>query len=215
MLVAISVIGVVVVAAIVGFAAYSMGIFAAEAIDGGPRSVIFWALVTAFSVGAAYSFLGLIAAEMAGLRNPIPVMVLVGGATAALSLIMPVQTLLTARKEGAYLLQMAPKVTAFGLAHFDAIDSDGDGIMTESEMEAAMRRWSDDDEWKLFRHMFEQRSELGHVVDSSSDMTFIWIYDGNGGSTMTPVTNTTYYYGISRCDLQGYTVKVTKKYSRW
>jgi hypothetical protein len=108
------------------------------------------------------------------------------------------------------ILEMAPKVRAFALQHFDEIDDDHDGIITDGDMKQAIKRFSGE-ERELLVFMRKQQSEVGHAISSYiTTSTYLLPF----GDVWVPQEQSAadYVYGISRDDLIGYPDRVTKKY---
>jgi hypothetical protein len=108
------------------------------------------------------------------------------------------------------ILEMAPNVRAFALQHFDEIDADHDGIITEGDMKQSIECFSGA-ERALLVHMQEHQSEVGHAISSFiSTSTYLLPF----GDVWVPHEQNAadYVYGISRDDLIGYPDRVTKKY---
>jgi hypothetical protein len=108
------------------------------------------------------------------------------------------------------ILEMAPKVQAFALQHFDEIDADHDGIITDGDIKQTIECFSGA-ERDLLVHMREQQSEVGHAISSFiTTSTYLLPF----GDVWVPQEQSAadYVYGISRDDLIGYPDRVTKKY---
>ena len=132
------------------------------------------------------------------------------------TLVLPVRTLVTGHSTAEHLRTMAPVVRIFALERFDEIDADGNGTITDGEMEQATDKMRlSGAERAALSHMRRQLSEIGHVIDSYTTTTFIWIGDGNGGGYMMPMVTTYYLYGIGKQDLATYPARVVEKYKQW
>jgi hypothetical protein len=195
-----------------------VGTLPAGAVEGGPSSVLFWGFVAGAIMAAFCGWLGYMFTDMASYRSDPRVG---AGVVAVLAFVCtfwaPGHTLLNGHNEAAYLREMAPKVVAFGLRHFDEIDTDRNGEMNETEMDNALERLSlSGSEREILSLMIAQRSDAGHVIGSSTSTTYVWIPVGDkGGGYMSPITTTTYYYAINRADLEGYPARVKEKYKHW
>lgn len=99
---------------------------------------------------------------------------------------------------------MAPAVASYALANFDKLDIDGDGLLTQADLQVAL----DDEglgqnERALVKRLRFDLSLAGHVIDSYVSMSPM-----SGAGT---VINT---YGASRADLESYARRVADEYAR-
>jgi hypothetical protein len=133
----------------------------------------------------------------------------IGGAI--LTMTVPVWTLMHGKQDGARLKRYAASAVAFGLARFDSIDSDGNKLLSESELERASN--------SLFARSTEIRflkdrcAEIGHVVDSKT--VFKRVYRPGRVGQYVPIARTQYFYAISRADLQSYESRIARRYRHW
>jgi len=115
--------------------------------------------------------------------------------------------------------EFAPRVEVVGLEYFAQIDTNGDGVVDESELSTAgsSEQFSAEDR-AVLKHMHEYRGWIGHVTGSKTEevpVTTLWpIPDGNGGFWYMPVTTyeskTTHFYGINKDDLKSYRSRLEK-----
>ncbi len=126
-------------------------------------------------------------------------------------------TLLTGKQTAEYLRQIAPTVKEIGLASFAEADQDGDGTLTTKELALALEKLGVDpkDRRRILKHIHEEISEVGHVIDSYTTTGFIFIANPKGGGIMVPTTTTHYVYGVSRSDLESYPDRIIQKYRHW
>lgn len=124
---------------------------------------------------------------------------------------------LTGKKTAEYLRQIAPVVKKIGLASFAEADQNGDGTLTTKELAIALEQLSVDprDRRRILKHIHDEISEVGHVIDSYTTTGFIFIAQPKGGGMMVPTTTTHYVYGVSRNDLESYPDRIIHKYRRW
>lgn len=124
---------------------------------------------------------------------------------------------LTGKQQASYLRQIAPTVKEIGLANFAEVDQDGNGTLTTKEIALALEKLGVDpkDRRRVLKHIHDEISEVGHVIDSYTTTGFIFISNPKGGGMMVPTTTTHYVYGVSRADLESYEAKIIHKYRRW
>lgn len=135
----------------------------------------------------------------------------------ATGLIPALHLVLTGGKWAEYLRQIAPVVKEIGLASFAETDLDGNGTLTTKELAITLEKLSVDprDRRRILRHIHDEISEVGHVIDSYTTTGFIFIANPKGGGMMVPTTTTHYVYGVSREDLESYPERIIHKYRRW
>ncbi|MBX9948837.1 MAG: hypothetical protein K2Y39_06730 [Candidatus Obscuribacterales bacterium] len=193
-----------------------LGLLPASAVDGGSSSVLLWGIVTAGAMGALGYWLTFMAADMETNR---PHRVATIGAIIMFGATMwfPADTLINGHRYAAYARTIAPIVKAYVIEHFDEVDANRDGIITDGEMESALNRLPlTGEQRQALEFMRANQSEAGHVIDSYTTTTYVWISTGpNGAGYMSPVITTTYVYGVSRGDLEHYPERVIKKWKEW
>lgn len=193
-----------------------LGLLPASAVDGGSSSVLLWGIVTAGAMGALGYWLTFMAADMETNR---PHRVATIGAIIMFGATMwfPADTLINGHRYAAYARNIAPIVKAYVIEHFDEVDANHDGIITDGEMESALNRLPlTGEQRQALEFMRANQSEAGHVIDSYTTTTYVWISTGpNGAGYMSPVISTTYVYGVSRGDLEHYPERVIEKWKQW
>lgn len=193
-----------------------LGLLPASAVEGGSSSVLLWGLLTAGIMGALAYWLTFMAADMETSR---PHRAATIGAIMMFGVTMwfPADTLINGHRYAAYARQIAPVVKSYVLEHFDDLDTNRDGIITDGEMEAGLKRLQlSGEQRQALEFMRANQSEAGHVIDSYTTTTYVWITTGpNGAGYMSPVVTTTYVYGVSRFDLGDYPERVVEKWKEW
>ncbi len=206
---------VVVIGLVLGLCVAAGGL-AASAVAGGPGSVFGWALLAVVIMAVFSAFFGYMFWDITGLGNPKTGAVMVCIAAAVCTLVLPINTLINGHKEASFHREIAPKLQSFVLIHFDEIDADHDGTITDGEMTQALKQLRlSGEERNLLAYMRAQQSDVGHVTSSYTQTTWVWISTGNGGGYMSPIITTHYVYGINRDDLTGYPDRMTEKYKKW
>ncbi len=197
----------------------ALGAMPAGAVEGGRKGVVKATLLTMAIIGAIYAGFGYMLWDVAFYRSsdwPASTGSYIGFAFAVICLaICPVHTLINGGTRAQFLRDMAPRVQRFVEHHFAAIDKDGSGVIIEAELKQALSSLGlDSEEMATLKHIKDELSEIGHVIDSYTTTTWIWITVGKGGY-MSPVTTTHYVYGISAEDVPGYPARVIEKYKHW
>jgi len=192
-----------------------VGAFPASAVAGGPGSVFGWGLLAMIVMAAFCAIVGYVAWGIANLADPKTGAVIIGIVAAVCTLVLPINTLINGYRDAAIHGEMAPKVQSFALRHFDDIDANHDGTITDGEMQQAIEQLRlSAEEREILTYLRAQQSEAGHVISSSTTTTWVWISIGNSGY-LSPITTTHYLYGINRQDLAGYPSRVTERYKKW
>jgi hypothetical protein len=196
-----------------------MGAIPASAVEAGRKGVVLATLLTMAIVGALYAGLGYIIWDITFYRSsdwPPSAGAYIGFAVAAVCIaICPIHILLTGRSRAQFLRDMAPRVQPFVERYFAAIDSDGNGVITEEELKKAVKSLGlDSEEMTTLKHIKDELSEIGHVISTYTTTTLAWTPMGTGGM-MLPRTTTHNVYGISAEDLPGYQPRVIEKYKHW
>ena len=188
---------------------------ASMALEGGSFAVLGAGIVASLIMGAVLWWLAFMFFDMS-MDSPKAAGAVVGALAVVVTMVVPVSQLVWGHQDADYLRQMAPVVRSFGLEHFSEIDADHNELITDQEMEASQKstKWSAEDRATL-DHMRDQQSEVGHVIDSYTTTTYVWISTGKTGGYMSPVITTHYVYGINKADLNAYPAKVVAKYKKW
>lgn len=195
---------------------FFLGLLPASAVDGGASSVLLWGIVTAGAMGALTYWLAFMVAdfevERPRLAATICAIIMFG-----VTMWFPGDTLINGHRYAAYARHISPIVKTYVLEHFDEVDANGDGIITDGEMEQALNRLSlTDEQRQALEYMRANQSEAGHVIDSYTTTTYVWITTGpNGAGYMSPVITTHYVYAVSRGDLEHYPERVIEKWKKW
>jgi hypothetical protein len=201
------------------FLTVALGAMPASAVAGGRKGVVWATLLTMAFIGALYAGFGYMLWDVAFYRSsdwPPSAGAYIGFALAVVCIaICPIHTLLTGSSRAQFLRDMAPRVQPFIERHFATIDQDGDGVISEADLKQPLSSLGlDSEEMAMLQHIKDELSEIGHVIDSYTTTTWIWISVGKGGY-MSPVTTTHNVYGISADDLPSYTARVVEKYKHW
>ena len=197
----------------------AMGAIPASAVAGGRRGVVGATLLTMAIIGAIYAGFGYMIWDVAFYRSsdwPASAGAYIGFALAVVCIaICPIYTLLTGGTRAQFLRDMAPRVQPFVERYFAAIDSDGNGVITEEELKKAVKSLGlDSEEMTTLKHIKDELSEIGHVISTYTTTTLVWTPIGKGGM-MIPRTTTHNVYGITVEDLPGYQPRVIEKYKHW
>jgi len=197
----------------------AMGAIPASAVAGGRRGVVGATLLTMAIIGAIYAGFGYMIWDVAFYRSsdwPPSAGAYIGLALAVVCIaICPIHTLLTGGTRAQFLRDMAPRVQPFVERYFAAIDSDGNGVITEEELKKAVKSLGlDSEEMTTLKHIKDELSEIGHVISTYTTTTLVWTPIGKGGM-MIPRTTTHNVYGITAEDLPGYQPRVIEKYKHW
>lgn len=200
---------------------FVVGLLPASAVEGGAGSVFGWGVFAGVLYSAFAGWIGWMFLDMDSgwdreeILSPKKKAVVLACVTFIVTFVPPAETIIHGHEWAAYLRSMAAPTQEFGIKHFAEIDADHDNTATTEEMDAAENVLSlTERERELLHHMNSQRSEIGHVIGSYTSTTFVWISTGKGGY-MSPVTTTTYIYGISVSDLQLYPARLQEKWKSW
>lgn len=197
-------------------ACFLMGMIPALAVDGGASSVLTLGILLGGVMAAFSAWMGFMFADMENLR-PALTATICGVVAFAVSMWLPADTLMNGQKYAAYARYITPIVRTVALELFDEIDSDKSGIITDEEMKSALERLTlTSEERRALEYMRSNQSEAGHVIDSYTVTTYVWISTGsNGAGYMSPVVTTYYIYGISRSNLETYPERTIAKWQKW
>ncbi len=194
---------------------FIVGMLPASAVAGGASSVLTWGIIAGLIMAALCAWLGYMFGDME-YNNPRPTAIISAIIAFAVTMWLPVDTYVNGHSYAVYARQVAPIVQTFVLEHFDDIDGDRDGTITDEEMGTALSRLSlTNEQRQALEFMRNNQSEAGHVIGSYTTTTYVWISTGNGGGFMSPVITTTYIYGVSRGDLEHYPERVIEKWKQW
>ncbi len=194
---------------------FIVGMLPASAVEGGASSVLTWGIIAGLIMAGLCSWLGYMFGDME-FNRPRPTAIICAIIAFAMTMWLPIDTYVNGHSYAVYARQVAPVVRTFALEHFDEIDVDRDGTITDSEMDNALSRLSlTNEQRQALEFMRSNQSEAGHVIGSYTTTTYVWISTGNGGGFMSPVITTTYIYGVSRGDLEHYPERVIEKWKQW
>ncbi|MBY0359558.1 MAG: hypothetical protein K2W82_16255 [Candidatus Obscuribacterales bacterium] len=195
---------------------------AGMALPGGPGSVVIWAAVTALLLGWISLYLGEMVWEITygfGSWSSAKTAKKVYALLAVLCVLYsPLSVLLNGHRQAAFLRQTAPEVQTVALARFDEIDTDKNGLLTDSEFKEALdgKLKLSSQERALLGLLQNRLAEAGHVIDSYPVTTQVWIStDSNGGGYFSPIVTTQYIYGINHADLESYSARTLERYKNW
>ncbi len=194
---------------------FLLGALPASAVAGGASSVLIWGIIAGLVAGAVCAGMGYMIGDME-FDNPRLTAIICGVVAFAVTMWLPADTCINGHSYAAYARQTAPVVRSYVIEHFDAIDADHDGTITDSEMSAALSTLSlTNEQRQALQFMRDNQSEAGHVIGSYETTTYVWISTGNGGGYMSPITTTNYIYGVNRRDLENYPERVIEKWKLW
>lgn len=193
---------------------FIVGMLASASYEGGAATMMVWTFVAAAICGGVSGWIGFMMADME-FNNPRGWALGIGLLGAIVTAIPSVSFLINGAEIAAYHRAMAPKAQSYVLEHFDDFDRDHSGMIIDSELETAANVLPTAEGRQIAQYLRDEQSIAGHVIDSYTTTTWVWISTGNGGGYMSPVTTTTYIYGITSGDLQGWTARVKERYQRW
>ena len=103
------------------------------------------------------------------------------------------------------------------LQHYDAIDTNHDGMIVDAEMAVALEDVSlEAGARQVLERMRIDQSLAGHAIGSYPVNTWVWITTGtNGSGYMSPIVSIEYIYGISRADLDLSPQRVLERWRYW
>ncbi len=192
-----------------------VGWLPASAVSGGASSVLIWGIIAGLIMAALCGWLAFMFADME-LESTRPATTIAAVIAFTATMWLPADTYINGHSYAVYARQVAPIVRTFVLEHFDEIDADRDGTITDEEMGNALSTLSlTNEQRQALEFMRSNQSEAGHVIGSYTTTTYVWISTGNGGGFMSPVITTTYIYGVSRGDLEHYPERVNEKWKLW
>lgn len=194
---------------------FIVGMLPASAVEGGSTSVLTWGIIAGLIMAAACGWLGFMFADME-FQSTRPATIICAVVAFGVTMWLPVDTYVNGHSYAVYARQVAPTVKSFVLEHFDQIDTDLSGTITDEEMGTALANLSlTDEQRRALEFMRSNQSEAGHVIGSYTTTTYVWISTGNGGGYMSPVISTNYIYGVNRSDLENYPARVIEKWKLW
>lgn len=193
---------------------FLIGLLAASSFESGAATLWIWTLVACALCGAFSGWIGFIFADMefGHARAWSLGLGLLGAVVTALP---SASFLIHGHEIAAYHREMAPKAQSYALQHFDDFDRDHNGTITDDELSATASSLPTAEGRLFAQYLRDEQSIAGHVTGSYETTTYVWISTGNGGGYMSPVTTTTYIYGITRGDLEGFTARTNERYKRW
>jgi hypothetical protein len=198
---------------------FIVGMLPASAVEGGAAPVLIWGVVAGLIMGAFSAWMGWMFGDMEfrSDRSPRIAAAVSGIAAFVVTMWLPVTTYTNGHDYAIYARQIAPIVRTYVLENFDQIDVDHSGVITDGEMDAALSNLTfTDEQRRALEFMRSNQSEAGHVIDSYTTTTYVWITTGpNGAGYMSPIITTTYIYGVSRGDLEHYPERVIEKWKLW
>ncbi len=195
---------------------FLVGWLPASTVSGGASSVLLWGIIAGVVMAALCGWLGFMVFDME-IENPRTATIVTAIVAFGVTMWLPLDTYINGHSYAVFARQVAPIVRTFVLEHFDKIDVDRDGTITDEEMGTALSRLSlTNEQRQALEFMRSNQSEAGHVIGSYTTTTYVWISTGpNGGGFMSPVITTNYIYGVSRRDLENYPERVVEKWKRW
>jgi hypothetical protein len=197
---------------------YIVGMLPASAVEGGASPVLIWGIVAGLVMGAFCAWMGWMFGDMEfnSDRSPRIAAIISGIAAFVVTMWLPVNTYTNGHDYAVYARQISPIVRTYVIENFDRIDVDHNGDISDEEMGAALSNLTlTDEQRRALEFMRNNQSEAGHVIDSYTTTTYVWISTGNGGGYMSPIITTTYIYAVSRGDLEHYPERVTEKWKLW
>lgn len=194
---------------------FLVGWLPASAVSAGASSVLLWGIVAGAIMAALCGWLAFMIFDME-IENPRTATIITALVAFGVTMWLPADTYINGHSYAVYARKVAPIVRTYVLEHFDEIDVDRDGTITDSEMGNALSNLSlTSEQRQALEFMRSNQSEAGHVIGSYTTTTYVWISTGNGGGFMSPVITTTYIYGVSRGDLEHYPERVAEKWKQW
>jgi hypothetical protein len=195
---------------------FFVGMLPASAVSGGASSVLGFGLLAAVIMSGFSIWIAWMIADMETGR-PRLVATICGAIAFATTMWLPADTIINGQRYAAYARYITPIVRAYVLANFHEIDTDDSGVITDEEMSTALSRLTlSQEQRQALEFMRGNQSEAGHVIDSYTTTTYVWISTGpNGAGYMSPIITTHYIYGISRRDLEGYPERTIEKWKHW
>jgi hypothetical protein len=133
---------------------------------------------------------------------------------------VPATMLWDGHAERAHLEAQAPLARDFAIRHFDELDRDHTGIITDGNLGAAEEDPRFTENEHALAHVLKTQIDLaGHVISSHQTWVPITTIISCGNGCTMPITNnvemTVYVYGISRDDLSGFPDRVHQKWQKW
>lgn len=184
---------------------------------GGPTSFLLGGIVgSAISAGIAY-FLAFLITDTLSTSETAQRITSLGFALLcfAAGLYDPITGVANTFRTAAYLRDAAPVMKLEGLEHFQAIDCDGNSVLTEQELNSALQNSNLNEKSKTaVKDLKSYLSEVGHVINKRSYPVTTLIWSGKVCVPMTTI-HTDYTYGISTGDLESYPARVKETYKSW
>jgi hypothetical protein len=191
-----------------------IGLLASSSFESGAEAMALWTALACVICGALSAWLGFMIADME-FDNVRAWTIGIGLAGAIVTALPSASFSLQGHEIAAYQREMAPKAQAYALANFGDFDRDNSGLITDDELATAASSLPSAEGRQYAQFLRDEQSLAGHVIGSYDTTTYVWISTGNGGGYMSPVTTTTYIYGITRDDLSGFTARTNERYKRW
>lgn len=193
-----------------------VGILPAQAVESGFSGVLIWGLLAGIVMGLLGGWLTFMFADM---QLEQPMRWAIGGGIVAFcaTMFFPFDTLRNGHTYAAYTREIAPIVRTFALERFGDIDGDKNDLIVEAELDYALKTLTlTESERRALSHMRSHQDEVGHVIDSYTTTTYVWISTGsNGSGYMSPIITTHYIYGINRGDIEGFPQRMIEKWKKW
>lgn len=195
---------------------FCMGQGAAAEFPNGPYTVIAWTLFAA-ACGAIVGKVSAIICWNLPLFGRIPHFPRIMTALcASLALAAPTAQLINGHRDAEFHRQTVSAVQHFAVNHFNQLDENKDGTITDTELERAGQRLQlTAEEGAQLAYLREQQSIAGHVTDSHDNTILVWVGSGDGNGVLTPITTTAYVYGITLNDLDSFSERMIERYKRW
>lgn len=195
---------------------FLMGMLPASAVSGGASSVLGFGLLTGGIMAGFTAWIAWMIADMET-RRPALVATICGAIAFATTMWLPADTIINGKQYAAYARHITPIVRTYVIDNFNAIDTDGTGVITDEEMDAALSNLTlTQEQRQALEFMRSNQHEAGHVIGSYTTTTYVWISTGpNGRGYMSPVITTHYIYGVSRGDLENYPERTIAKWQKW
>lgn len=175
----------------------------------GPPAVLVAGLLTAAVCGFAFFKFATIELETAWAP------VVVGIISFAIAASFPISEYNDGAKTAEYHRQMSAIVSTYFIENFKSMDKNGNGEIDVAEMDSALEGVDDTNAQYRIRYLKNYRSNIGHVIDSYTTTTMVWISHGKSGGHMQPVTTTHYIYAVNKTDLENYPAEIRHEYRNW
>jgi hypothetical protein len=194
---------------------FLIGCMASGSFESGAGPMVLWTLLASILCGAFCAWVGFMFADME-FGHTRTLTIGIGLLGAVITAIPSASFLINGHDIATYHREMAPKAQSYATSHFDDFDRDHSGMITDDELSTAASSLPTAEGRQFAQYVRDEQSIAGHVIGSYETTTYVWIStDGTGGGYMSPVTTTTYIYGITRGDLEGFTARTNERYKRW